>query len=65
MKANKLLVIGVALAPIIASSAIAQTIGVRTTSIARTSSSSTMRTSANHWGNHNGRHHRQSFSYLF
>jgi hypothetical protein len=58
MKANKLLVIAVALGAIIAPSAIAQTTGVRTTPMARTSSSSTMRTSANHWGNHNWGHHR-------
>lgn len=58
MKANKLLLIAVALGAIIASSALAQTTGVRTTPMARTSSSSTMRTSANHWGNHNWGHHR-------
>jgi len=58
MKANKLLLIAVALGAIIASSALAQTTGVRTTPMARTSSSSMMRTSANHWGNHNWGHHR-------
>lgn len=62
MKANKLLLITVALGAIIASSAIAQTTGVRTTPVARTSSS-TMRTSTNHWGNHNRGHHRHHRSH--
>ncbi len=58
MKANKLLSIVAALGAIIASSAIAQTTGVRTPPMARTSSSSTMRTSAIRWGNYNWGYHR-------
>ncbi len=64
MKANKLLLIAVALGAIIASSAMAQTTNVRTPPMARTSSL-TMRTSANHWGNHNWGHHRHHRSHIF
>ncbi len=64
MKTNKLFLVGVALGAIIASSAMAQPTGVRTTPLARTSSS-TMRTSANHWGNHNWGHHRHHRSHIF
>jgi hypothetical protein len=65
MKANKLLLVAVALGAIIASSAIAEASGVRTAPRVRTSSSSTMRISANHWRNHNWAHHRHHSRVFF
>ena len=67
MKANKLLLITVALGTIIASSAIAQTAVARTIAMGRTSSNSTVRTRTNHWANHNwGNHrHHRSHSRIF
>jgi hypothetical protein len=63
MKANKLLLIAVTLGAIIASSAMAQPSSVRMTPMARTSSSSTVRTSGHHSGNHSWGHHRHHRSH--
>lgn len=64
MKTNKLLSIAVALGAIIASSASAQASGVGMAPRVRTSPSSTMRISANHWRNRDWGHHRH-FSHVF
>jgi Putative peptidoglycan binding domain len=62
MKA-KLFPITIAVGAIIAASGLAQTAAARPTPLARTASSSTMRTSANHWGNRDWRQHRHHRSH--
>lgn len=64
MKPNKLFLVALAISAIAVSSAIARPSAVQPRATARTSIA-TVRTSSNHWGNNNWRHHRHHRSRLF